>query len=266
MIRETRLGEVLSFEVARAARPWLALWTVRVYILDRVMIDTGPPNMRGPILDLARRLDIEAVILTHHHEDHAGNAHALATEIGLPVFAAPRAIPLLAEGGGEALFQLLTWGRRKPVTAVPVDRGLKLSSTVFEPLEAPGHSADMTCWLVKDKGILFSGDLYIADRVRLFRFDESLSETIRSLERIAAIDFDSLMCGHNPKPTHGSDRLKAKRDYLLELRDRVRAMAARGAPPDRIAGRLLGSDKLIRFVTGGRVSTLNLVRSALESE
>jgi len=64
MIREERYGEVRAFEVARSLAG-RAIWTVRLFLLGKVLIDTGPPNMRRPVLDLARRLHAEAALLTN---------------------------------------------------------------------------------------------------------------------------------------------------------------------------------------------------------
>ena len=262
MVREERYGEVRAFEVARSIAG-RAIWTVRIYLAGRVMIDTGPPNMRKPVLDLARRLEPEAVLLTHHHEDHAGNAAALASELGLPIFAAPPAVPLLADRFHEAPFQLLTWGRYRPVTAVPVDQPLTISNLTFTPVPAPGHSPDMTVWLVADRGWLFSGDLYLADHVRFFRDDEDFAATVSSLERVAGLDFEALFCGHNPKLTGGPARLRAKRDSLEALRAEVLERAARGQGAEQIAREVLGSDWFLRWFTSGRACSVHLVRSAL---
>jgi len=265
MIREERYGEVRAFEIARSVAG-RAIWTVRIFLVGKVLIDTGPPNMRRAVLDLARRLQPEAVLVTHHHEDHAGNAAALARELGLPVFASPLAVPLMADRFREAPFQILTWGRHVPAIAVPIDEPLELGGLVLEPVAAPGHSPDMTCWWVRDRGLLFSGDLYLADRIRFFREDESFAQTMRSLEHVSGLDFEALLCAHNPRPRNGPAHLRAKLSFMQGFQEEVAARAAQGQEPARIAKELLGSDWFLRWFTSGRACSEHLVRSALASQ
>lgn len=57
-----------------------------------ILIDTGLKIVRGMLMRRLRRLGIgrlSAVVLTHYHSDHAGNAAYLAREFGCEVYASP---------------------------------------------------------------------------------------------------------------------------------------------------------------------------------
>ena len=43
---------------------------VSVYLIDGLLIDTGPYRKREELIALFEQRSIEQVILTHHHEDH----------------------------------------------------------------------------------------------------------------------------------------------------------------------------------------------------
>ena len=65
-------------------RSRLVGYTVSAFLFDGVLIDCGFPAVR---LDLGRALDelhVRGAIITHHHEDHAGNL-ALLSARAIPV-------------------------------------------------------------------------------------------------------------------------------------------------------------------------------------
>ena len=51
--------------------------TVHFYIVDGLCIDTGFRRMQKEAVVSARQHKIHRILLTHHHEDHSGNAAAL---------------------------------------------------------------------------------------------------------------------------------------------------------------------------------------------
>jgi len=50
----------------------------------------------------------------------------------------------------------------------------KIESVLGEmvPVHTPGHAKDHTIYFLQDAGVLFSGDLYLADKIKFFRSDE----------------------------------------------------------------------------------------------
>ncbi|NOZ85098.1 MAG: MBL fold metallo-hydrolase [Deltaproteobacteria bacterium] len=263
MLIESKLKDVTCYKVARSVGS-LHIWNVRFYFAKGALIDTGPPNMQQTVLDVVEKIKPKAVLITHHHEDHAGNASAISSRLGIPVFASAGTVRYLSDSYYQARFQKITWGSFKPLTAIPMDN-LHLKGIYFKAIPVPGHSDDMTAWYVPEQGWLFSGDLYIADKIKIFRYDENLLQTIKSLQRVLELDFDSLLCGHNPKFEGGKNRIRAKLDFLMHLVNAAGSSYLRGEPIEDIAQRLLGKNRLVRYFTGGLVSEVHLVRSAIQS-
>lgn len=62
------------------------LMTVYCYMFGSVMIDTGQSHMEKEVVAIARHNEIKRIFLTHHHEDHSGNAAAIQRLPGVDVF------------------------------------------------------------------------------------------------------------------------------------------------------------------------------------
>ena len=71
-------------------------WT-SCYLIDGLLIDSGAPGGADDFRDFVNSLDekIESCVLTHAHEDHAGGAHIMNNEFGVPIYASEKAIPIL---------------------------------------------------------------------------------------------------------------------------------------------------------------------------
>ena len=136
----------------------------------------------------------------------------------------------------------------------------------FIPIHTPGHSKDHTVYLEPEQGWLFSGDLYLGERIKFFRSDEKMEHQIRALKIVLQHDFDALFCGHNPVLANGKKRLRRKLDYLEEINGKVRMLVSKGLPEGEIIRRMdPHTDRFVKFVTMGNASFANMIRSAIHS-
>lgn len=125
-----------------------------------------------------RRLDLEAVFVTHHHSDHAGGASELASLHGCPVFGpAGETIP--------AVDRPLRQGDSASLLALRID---------FSVLDIPGHTAGHIAF--HGHGIMFCGDtLFSAGCGRLF--EGTAGQMHESLAKLMALPDDTAVCcGH----------------------------------------------------------------------
>jgi len=123
----------------------------------------------------------------------------------------------------------------------------------------------MTCLLERERGWLFTGDLYIAARTRLLRQDEDLGAEITSLRRMLELDFDTVFCAHRGVLGAGKAALRRKLDFLESLCQQVADLRRQGRSREEITRLLLGREGLMTLLTGYHFSKRNLIAACLRA-
>ncbi len=139
-----------------------------------VLIETGPhatfKQMEKGIQAVGYQLqDIQHVLLTHIHFDHAGAAWALAA-LGARIYVHPLGARHLAHPeklleSAKRIYQDdmdRLWGDMQPIpetqlTAIEHSSEVKVGNTTFKAWHTPGHAVHHIAWQVGDE--LFTGDV-----------------------------------------------------------------------------------------------------------
>jgi glyoxylase-like metal-dependent hydrolase (beta-lactamase superfamily II) len=204
------------------------IWGANVYLLagdDPTLVDTGFKGRSGQILREAGRLgyspsDIVNIIITHHHADHVGSLHVLkeatqARVLAHPVDAAyidgrlPQPGPVRPRWPTKTLAPLQWLWTTTPVAVdvlindgdeLPILGGIKV-------LHTPGHTPGSICLYLERERLVIAGDL-VAHRFGLRlpsrAFTADMLQGIRSIERVAALDFDVICFGHGSPLVNGA--------------------------------------------------------------
>ncbi|HEX4150846.1 MAG TPA: MBL fold metallo-hydrolase [Steroidobacteraceae bacterium] len=143
-------------------------------------VDTGAyssvPNLLEALdsLDIDRD-DVEYVLLTHIHLDHAGGAGRLAGSLpGARVLVHPRGAPHMVDPSKLAAAAKAVYGEREfaelygeivpiaaeRVTAVADGARITLGARTLEFLYTPGHALHHVCIVDRDAGDVFTGDTF----------------------------------------------------------------------------------------------------------
>jgi glyoxylase-like metal-dependent hydrolase (beta-lactamase superfamily II) len=242
------------------------IMNVLCYLVGDTLIDCGQTRMAEAMKTFIHGHRIRRLLLTHHHEDHSGNAAMIAMASDVTIMGHPITAFKMKHIHAILPYQRLIWGKARTVDVTPLPSVVTANGLRFLPIHTPGHSKDHTVYLETQNGWLFSGDLYLGDRIKFFRSDERIDQQIRSLRTVLAYDFDALFCGHNPALKNGKNRLRSKVAYLEDLSGEVRFLSARGLPEREIIRRLdRKQDRFVKFVTMGNASFANMVRSAIRT-
>jgi glyoxylase-like metal-dependent hydrolase (beta-lactamase superfamily II) len=216
------------------------------YLLEQggrlTLLDAGlPRDWRGFCSALSRLGhtpdDIDAVLITHHHLDHAGNAERLRSS-GARVLAHPADAPYLRgerrlSRSGVARFLWRPWyafymgsyvakgiTRTPPIAELDTLADNEVLDVPGSPrvIHAPGHTAGSCALFVEDRSLLFSGDALVTlDVVRGLRgrqgpqiargpFAEDADLALESLNALAVTNAETVLPGHGEPWPHGVRR------------------------------------------------------------
>jgi len=185
-------------------------------ILDDIvaLVDAGT----GMNFELVRRKlanlglkpgDVELVINTHCHFDHAGGDRDFV-EAGGEVAIHELEAGLLRRGDRTVTLAEGFGARPKPIeVARELREGdrIELGELVLEVLHTPGHTAGSICLHERERGLLFSGDTVFCGGVG--RVDLPTGDAralLKSLERLTKLEVRRLLPGHGPVGEGSADR------------------------------------------------------------
>lgn len=156
---------------------------------------------------------ISVLYLTHYHTDHAGGAARYRERLPCRVAASQVTAAALATADHEATSfraarELGIFPADFDYPACPVDDRLEdgaergVGRLTLRAVSTPGHAAGHLSYLVEggERIYLLAGDAVFAGG-RLFlqaTADCSLQDSLESVRRLAALDFDALLPGHGP--------------------------------------------------------------------
>lgn len=235
-----------------------------VYRFGDTLIDSGPSNQWRYVKSFVHEKPVRQLLLTHHHEDHSGNAHNIAQAFDLVPKAPKLAQTKLATGYKTPVLQRIVWGSLPPVKTQPLSEvECNGDGITLIPVHTPGHAKDLTCFHVPSRGYFFSGDLYLAPRLKMLRSDENLEQLIGSIRKVLNLDFDTLFCPHGGIISNGKEMLNKKLNSILNVAEQAQKLAKNGVDIPTIAQELLGSEELVSKMTGGNFSKYNLIKESL---
>ncbi|RMB58752.1 MBL fold metallo-hydrolase [Tessaracoccus antarcticus] len=167
-----------------------------------------------------RRWQPAAVVLTHGHIDHAGDAHAVAARWGVPVYCAEADQPMLQRpslGLGTSFVGIIEEFLGADALPLPADlrplvEPFEVAGLRVRPHRAPGHTQGSTLLEVSDGGssVVFTGDVVFAGTIgRTDLPGGNMSEMRETLRRIRSSFPEDvpLLPGHGPDTTLAAERL-----------------------------------------------------------
>jgi glyoxylase-like metal-dependent hydrolase (beta-lactamase superfamily II) len=174
-----------------------------------VVIDPGPAGQEhaGRVLRACGGREVELVLLTHTHHDHAEGAGAFADRVGAPLAA-------IAPGWATAGAPDLASGA--PLAAA----GLEL-----RPLPTPGHAADHCCFVLATDGAVFTGDHVLGRGTTVVEWPGGdMAAYLASLRLLLDLRPERLYPGHGPLVPDAVARVEG---YLAHRQGReVQVLAA----------------------------------------
>jgi len=254
-LRLEQFGDVQRLRMASAGGR-LARIDVSAYIVRGVLIDTGFHRARRAVHAAVTAMGVRGVIVTHWHEDHAGNVTTLAQR-GLPIALRSETERTLRARPDIQFYRRAIWGHPPALDS----HVLPFEPQGFQLIHTPGHSEDHQVVLDLETGTLFSGDLWLGIRARVFHSSEDPYVIIESLRRAAALRPDRMFDAHRGLVKTPSAALIARADWLSETIGTITRRVADGWGDREIVARVLGGEERAAIVSRGDYARLNLVRA-----
>ncbi|MFN7096556.1 MAG: hydroxyacylglutathione hydrolase, partial [Gammaproteobacteria bacterium] len=140
-----------------------------------IVIDPGDAKPVVTFLQ-QQQLQLNAILITHHHWDHSGGVAELKHHYDVPVYGKTR----------ETVADI--------THPVAENDTIKLDNLTLDVIEIPGHTLDHIAYYAP--GMLFCGDtLFSAGCGRVF--EGTTAQMYASLQKIAALPDDTaIYCGH----------------------------------------------------------------------
>ena len=202
----------------------------RIYLIEGVtlaVVDTGPPWSAGKVVRYIESIgrspeELEHILITHSHPDHTTGALSLIGRTGARLIAhrgdtttvSSHKVHLSYVGLLSRLRAPLPLLRGTPVSQVAEDGNSLPILEGVKVIHTPGHTPGSVCYLLEDKGVLFSGDTLFSDGHGISRSvpypRSNRDDYKRSVARLATLEFDTLCGGHGvPLVGDASDKLRS---------------------------------------------------------
>jgi endoribonuclease LACTB2 len=259
MLRLERHGDV--------TRLWFDSWrsrslgiSVSAYATRGVLVDTAFHNARrelGAWLDANRR-ETDGVILTHYHEDHAGNVELLASR-GVPLWAAPATLAKVRSPEAVRWYRRWCWGSQPPLTS-PVK---PFAHPALALIHTPGHSTEHHVAWDAERETMFGGDLFLGVKVRVSHPwpHEDVRAQVATIRRVIALKPKRYFDGHRGLVPDAIAQLRAKADWTEETVGRIDALIAAGMDDRGIVKAIFGGEDRWDLITNYDYSRRNYVAS-----
>jgi len=158
----------------------------------------------------AARLDVQLILCTHAHIDHAGAVAPLKRRLGVPFAIHPAEKDALSHLPRQAMmFGLPTVDIPEADRELSPGEVLELGQLQAKVLFTPGHSAGGCCFHFAAQRVVFVGDSLFAGSIgRTDLPGGSLPKLLAAIrDQLLCLDDDVLVyCGHGPATTIGAER------------------------------------------------------------
>jgi len=201
----------------------------------------------GPSAGSGQALKLAHIIVTHHHIDHCGGAHALRQATGARICLHPTEARLLSEWRTAApqdvdipaepqtlAERLGAWRRATAQTTADclVQGGdtIQVGGITIEVIDTPGHTLGSISLYLRDEGVLFTGDTVLGlGTVAIMPPPHGdMALYMQSLERLKDYQATLLCPGHGPPVRDVARKLQELIDHRQERERQILSAVGQG--------------------------------------
>ena len=240
---------------------------VDAYLVGDILIDTGFPYVRGPILAALEDRDIHAVCCTHNHEDHTGNCAAIAAAHECPVYL--RHAEALWDEGVRSLapYRRVWWGAVEPFEPQEMPEMIEAGGRRLQTVAAPGHSQTQVALYEEATGDVFTGDLFVSPGASAVLVTENPWAAVASLRRVAALKPRRMLTAHGLIVKDPAPLLELKAQRIENAARTSAELMSKDIEPREVVAEVFPKghvkDRFFEWMTSREFSRLNFVLAAI---
>lgn len=271
MIVQTSFGPVQQFTVKlpHTNNPNRASLDVSCYYVDGLLVDSGPYRGLEDIKTCFQDLSVHFLVNSHSHEDHIGNNFWFVKnkECG-PVLVHKTAVPIIKQLPDIYKpvpgYRITSWGTPPKTEAVAIGKEIQTDHYCFTVIDTPGHTPDHICLMENKQGWLFSGDLFIGEKVKTMLNTEDTNKLLHSLNRVLKCDFEVLFCGAGRViEKDAKQAIRQKIEFMEEVKREVYSLYEKGWPVEQIRDQVVGQEDLRFVYSHGEYAKINFINAIL---
>lgn len=194
-----------------------------------ILIDAGPdlPAHRQAILSALNGARLQAIFITHPHQDHSAAAPWLAAQTGAKIYSFGPAPCRDGQEGADL--------RHHPDIALADGARVTIAGFDISAIHTPGHMHPHLCFGYRD--MLFSGDHVMGWATSLVAPPDGDMATYRaSLRKLQGLGYARYLPGHGEDITDPESRLAYLIDHRAKREAQILAALAQGpSDPQSIA-------------------------------
>ena len=238
------------------------LRTAYAFFVDGLAIESGPAHFKNDLRGFYQENTPRQAVFSHSHEDHAGNVDLL-NQFGITPYvhklapASPQIIPW---------YRRIVWGRPAVGVCQEIGTTIETEKYLFQVIDSPGHAPDHICLLEEKEGWLFTGDLYVGEKIIYLYDQEDLTTLKKTFQQLANLPFSSIYCSHRGPLKKGPEAFARKLEYIETLQQKALDMQKRGFTSRQITTSLLGKEDYMYFISGGEFSKTAFVNALLSTD
>lgn len=259
-------------------------WT-SCFLVDGLLIDSGAPGGAKDLKEFVNSLPaerrVEKCVITHAHEDHAGGANMLQSELDIPVFASKKALEKLRKGNDYPDYRQLAWGERLlPSEVKPLLENIKTRTRGYRfdifPME--GHAPELIALIERKQEWAFVADGVQPKYKMLFGNTSDIQEniqdiylSIKTLDKFTENIKNLKIFVAGAGIFDGRNLLKEREKELEELHLKTHQIYIKCKQPDmseisilrKVLREMFNKESMIGQFTRGDLSIMNLIKSLL---
>jgi len=203
------------------------MWTYSYKLLN-TLFDIGCSNAKDEFKQYLENMTIDAVYITHSHEDHCGCADLLDGKA--PIYAWKSTIDILKHPPEIPEFFQWAWGQNIPIKEVfSMPKSFDVGRYSFDIVELPGHGTDMIGFYEPDQKWLFSADsVPVPTRKFIGMPDENYPRIIKTLEKVLTLEIEILFDAHRGPIQTPREHIQKRIDFLKKTHTRIKELHAEG--------------------------------------